>query len=127
MQDNSLLQQPLETHGANRVHFILQPVKVATGTDDESGVVVLLDGRMVAVLVKLAAECHGDMAGHWHVEAAFGPVGQTASTFPQIAGALRWIAQRLGLAGAEVQLEIAAIGRGLSAAESSTGSEADGI
>lgn len=48
-----------------------QDVKVATGSADEEGRLVLADGRLVAVIVRLDDESHGVTRGQWSVEAGF--------------------------------------------------------
>jgi hypothetical protein len=50
--------------------------RVATGCDDEDGLLVYVEDRLSAVLVRLDDVCHGDdLRGRWFVEAAFGPFG----------------------------------------------------
>jgi hypothetical protein len=51
----------------------LQAIPVMTGCDDREGYLVLSDGQLVAVLVRLADEMHEDRRGSWFVEAGFGP------------------------------------------------------
>lgn len=51
----------------------LQPTPVMTGSDDREGRLVLADGRLVAVLVRLTDEIHQGERGKWFVEAGFGP------------------------------------------------------
>lgn len=48
-----------------------QDVKIATGSADEEGRLVLADGRLVAVIVRLDDESHGATRGQWSVEAGF--------------------------------------------------------
>jgi hypothetical protein len=49
----------------------LQPVRVATGSDEEG--MLVFDGkqRLVAVLTHLGDQ-YGDVSGHWYLEAGFG-------------------------------------------------------
>jgi len=49
----------------------LQPVRVATGSDDRDGQLVFVDGFLVVVLVQLSGQ-HGADAGMWFLEAGFG-------------------------------------------------------
>lgn len=49
----------------------LQPVRVATDSDDCNGQLVFVDGFLVAVLVQLSGQ-HGAFAGMWFLEAGFG-------------------------------------------------------
>jgi hypothetical protein len=73
----------------------LQPVQVATGSDDAESQLVFADGFLVAVLVHLS-EQHGDEAGQWFLEAGFGPVDTaTPPTFANLDEAQSWIEGRL--------------------------------
>jgi hypothetical protein len=50
-----------------------QPIDVATASPDSEGRLVLLNGALAAVLVRLEDDTHGaDVQGLWFVEAAFG-------------------------------------------------------
>jgi len=50
-----------------------QPITVATDSDDRYGMLLLADGELVAVLVRLADDTHGaSIRGHWYMEAGFG-------------------------------------------------------
>jgi hypothetical protein len=77
-----------------------QPVQVATG-DDEDGLLVFADGLLVGVLVRLSDQ-HGEMAGRWFVEAAFGPVADMVvrPTFPDVEAVQDWLSERLRRASA---------------------------
>lgn len=73
----------------------LQPVRLATGSDDEEGVLVFADGRLVAVLVRLSDQ-HDDDAGAWFFEAGFGHLdGVEHPTFADLGVAQDWIATRM--------------------------------
>ena len=69
-----------------------QPTRVATGSMDEEGLLVLADERLVAVLVRLSGEEHGELIGAWFLEAGF---GQCASiqppTFTTLEEAETWL------------------------------------
>jgi hypothetical protein len=74
----------------------LEPVRVATGLDEE-GMLVFLGDRLVAVLVQLS-ETHEDLgvAGHWHLEAGFGlRLTGRERPFPDLDAAQSWISQHL--------------------------------
>lgn len=76
--------------------FLLQPVRVGTGSDEEGLLVFDADQRLVAVLVRLS-EHHGGLglAGHWFLEAGFGPVdGCDYPTFADLDQAQEWIERR---------------------------------
>ena len=74
----------------------LQPVRVATGSDDEEGILVQADGRLVAVLVRLSGEEHGDLRGAWFLEAGFGRCdAANPPVFPSLDAAQDWIERRV--------------------------------
>jgi hypothetical protein len=70
---------------------------VATGSADKEGTLVLADGQLLAVLVHLADEIHGDDRGAWFLEAGFGNLAGLACLFPTLEEAVEWICQRLEL------------------------------
>lgn len=73
----------------------LQPVQVATGSQDTESNLVFADGLLVAVLVRLSDE-HGDEAGRWYLEVGFGRVDDThPPTFADLSEARSWIAEQL--------------------------------
>ncbi len=73
----------------------LQPVRVATGFDEE-GMLVLDEGqRLLAVLVRLS-DTNEVAPGQWYFEAGFGPLdGGSHPTFSNLDMAQDWISQRL--------------------------------
>ena len=74
----------------------LEHVRVATGSSDEHGRLVLADGRLVAVLVHLSGEHYKDFAGRWFLEAGFGQLdGPEHPTFVDLDAAQDWIGRRL--------------------------------
>jgi hypothetical protein len=73
----------------------LQPVHVATGSDDAAGELAFADSFLAAVLVQLSDD-HEDDAGKWFLEAGFGPVNTaTPPTFADLDAAQAWIMERL--------------------------------
>jgi hypothetical protein len=66
-----------------------RPVRVATRSDDEDGLLAFAGDRLVAVLVRLS-EMHDDMAGLWFLEASFG-LRDERQTFPDLSSAEAWI------------------------------------
>jgi hypothetical protein len=71
-----------------------QPVRVDTGTDDEEGLLVFADGRLVAVLVRLS-DRHETAAGQWFYECGFGRLdGPEHPVFSDLEAAQSWIAAR---------------------------------
>ena len=83
--------------GATRLSAIdLQPIRVRTGSRDREGRLALLDGELVAVLVRLDDETHGTARGRWFLEAGFGPLhGPSPPPFPTLDHAALWLHQRL--------------------------------
>jgi hypothetical protein len=70
------------------------PVRVGTDHDEE-GCLVFSKDRLVAVLVRLSDE-HGELAGLWFLEAGFGGVDAIDHpTFPDLAAAQEWLANRI--------------------------------
>jgi hypothetical protein len=73
----------------------LQPVQVATGSDDHESYLVFSDGFLVAVLVRLSDQ-HEDEAGMWFLEAGFGLIsGPEQPPFANLDAAQAWIMRRL--------------------------------
>ncbi len=71
-------------------HF--HPVPVHTASGDEDGRLALVDGRLVAVLVRLGDEAHEEMVGTWFLEAGFGPCARVAAPMFKSLDAVRsWI------------------------------------
>lgn len=73
-----------------------KPVKVATGSADEEGRLVLSEGKLIAVLVRLDDPNHGPAVGQWSLEAGFNGVDSTKPPlFANLAAAERWLARQL--------------------------------
>ena len=73
----------------------LQPVRVATGSDEEGMLVFDENQRLVAVLTQLSDQYDG-LSGHWYLEAGFGRLeGRSCPTYADLDEAQRWISQRL--------------------------------
>ncbi|GLK54568.1 hypothetical protein JOD31_001735 [Methylopila capsulata] len=67
-------------------------IKVATDSADEDGRLVLHDGRLVAVIVRLDDPSHGPAKGQWSLEAGFNGVESTKPPlFANLQAAERWI------------------------------------
>ncbi len=75
--------------------FTLQPIRVATGFDEEGMMVLDEKQRLVAVLVRLADE--NEVApGQWYLEAGFGRLdGGSHPLFSNLDMAQDWIGQSL--------------------------------
>ena len=59
------------------------------------GRLVLADGELVAVLVRLDAEVHGTARGRWFLEAGFGRLAGTPAPFVDLRAAEDWLRARL--------------------------------
>jgi hypothetical protein len=75
--------------------FTLQPMRVATGFDEEGMLVIDGEQRLVAVLVRLSDD--NEVApGQWHLEAGFGRIdGRSHPTFSNLDQAQAWISERV--------------------------------
>ena len=70
-----------------------RPIAIAIGAPDDQGQLVLVDGRLAAVLSHLLDSAHGEEhRGGWFVEAAFGAIGEYAQEliFANLAEAACW-------------------------------------
>ena len=77
------------------MRFTFQPMRVATGFDEEG--MLVLDGqkRLVAVLVRLS-DSNEVAAGQWYLEAGFGRIdGTNHPTFSNLDLAQDWISERV--------------------------------
>ncbi|MBM1170172.1 hypothetical protein [Microvirga arabica] len=75
--------------------FTLQPIRVATGFDEEGMLVLDEEQRLLAVLTHISDE--NEVApGQWYLEAGFGRLdGINQPTFADLDAAQAWIGQRL--------------------------------
>jgi len=78
-------------------HLALQPAKIATGSPDHDGFLVFADDVLVAVFVRLEDEAHGDLRGHWFLEAGFGRCNLSPQhpAFGSPSEAQNWVLNRL--------------------------------
>jgi len=74
--------------------ILLEPIRVDTHSRVEEGLLVLSDGALVALLVRIADEMHEEsQIGSWFVEAAFGPcAGGDGLLFAAVGDAEAWVA-----------------------------------
>jgi hypothetical protein len=78
-----------------------QPISVLTGSDDREGRLVLVNGDLVAVLVRLDGPVHENQRGGWFLEAGFGPCsGPPQPVFDSLAEAQVWVSMRVARASA---------------------------
>ncbi len=83
-------------------NITLQTVSVVSDGGSHEGRLILADGNLVAVVVRVTAEEVSGGGGHpgdWFLEAGFGPCGtlKTASqpVFATLDDAVEWVRQRL--------------------------------
>ncbi|MCJ2131016.1 hypothetical protein [Methylobacterium sp. E-045] len=82
-------------HGNVETLVTMQPIAIDTGSDDRDGMLVMANGMLVAVLVKLATPEH-EQEGDWFVEVALGPLRvHLAPTFGSLDDATRWMRHHL--------------------------------
>jgi hypothetical protein len=76
----------------------LQPIKVATTSTDEDGMLIFDGQHLVAVIVRLEARVHGDRyAGKWNLEATFDHLPYPPDkVFDDLDHAQSWISAKLG-------------------------------
>jgi len=56
-----------------RPQISFQPIEVLTASEDREGRLVLIDGKLAAVLVRLSDKAHDPLLrGAWYIEAGFG-------------------------------------------------------
>jgi len=74
---------------------VLQPILVDTASPDQVGMLVMANGLLVAVLVRLDAPEHA-RCGSWFLEVGLGRLaGARAPTFDTLEDATRWMRQHL--------------------------------
>jgi hypothetical protein len=78
--------------------FSLQPVRVATGFDEEGMMVLDEEQRLVAVMVRLSDD-NEVAAGQWYLEVGFGRIDGTNHLISTLDYAQAWISQRLAKRG----------------------------
>lgn len=73
-----------------------QPILIDTRSRDEEGMLVFWDGKLVALLICLADECHGELRGQWFPEVLLGALsGRRPGLFESKTAALAWVRQCL--------------------------------
>jgi hypothetical protein len=71
-----------------------QPVRVSVGPLDEEGQMVLVDGTLVAVLVRLTGPYDDPhLHGKWCVQRGFGPLSEGDELFSTLEEAEDWVLQ----------------------------------
>jgi hypothetical protein len=70
-------------------------MKIRTNSKDEASTLVLSDGSLVAILVRLDDPIHGSAQGRWHLEAHFDHVTGTERLFDDLDAAVAWIEEQI--------------------------------
>ena len=68
----------------------LQRIGVLTGTEDRDGYLVLQDGDLAGVIVRLDDPIHEGDVGKWFLEAGFGPRHGREMVFDSLDSAVQW-------------------------------------
>lgn len=67
-------------------------LRIRTDSADGNALMLLDGGELIAILVELADECHGDGRGQWVIETTFGlDPGRRPELFACAADAANWI------------------------------------
>jgi hypothetical protein len=78
------------------IDITLQPIPVMAGSRDHEGRLVLADGQLAAVLVRLSDEVHGEERGGWFLETGFGRCdGTEHPVFESLDEAEAWVRRRI--------------------------------
>jgi hypothetical protein len=70
-------------------------MNLCTNSEDSDGQLVLYDGALVAILVRLAGEEHEGDRGAWFLECGLGPLAGYHGVFATIEEAGSWIDERI--------------------------------
>jgi hypothetical protein len=85
-----------QSNGQSMARVSYHRVRIATDSEDDEGLLAMVDGRLVAILTRLDAPFHGEQRGWWH-ECGFGRHDGRPDLFPTLADVTRWIVRRLDL------------------------------
>ena len=71
-------------------------IRLRTDSADSNALLLLDAGELVAILVELTDESHGDDRGKWNVETTFGlNSGRRTGPFADAAAAASWISEHI--------------------------------
>lgn len=72
-------------------------LRIRTDSEDSNAIMLLDEGELVAILVELADECHGEARGQWIIETTFGlSCGRRPGAFACATDAANWISEHIG-------------------------------
>ena len=73
-------------------------LRIRTDSADDNALILLSDSQLVAIIVELADESHGDERGKWTVETIFGLAnGRYPRNYASAGDAADWVSDHLGL------------------------------
>jgi hypothetical protein len=82
-------------------------MRIRTGSADNNALMLLEQGELVAILVELADESHGDARGQWAIEAVFGlGPSRRPHTFASASDAASWVGEHCCLSPFELTDDI---------------------
>lgn len=71
-------------------------IRIRTESADENGRLLLVGGKLVAILIELLDESHGIERGKWAIEATFGlSPSHNAKNFATAADAAEWVSDEI--------------------------------
>jgi hypothetical protein len=71
----------------------LREIRIALEFDHD-GRLILVDGLLVGVLVKLS-QIHDELRGHWYLETGYGALKSEQCTFADLDAATEWVVKRM--------------------------------
>ncbi len=70
--------------------------RIKTDSADSNALLLLVGGELIAILVELDDESHGEARGQWFIEATFGMnFGSRPDLFASAADAANWVSQHV--------------------------------
>jgi hypothetical protein len=74
------------------IEITWQPVRVGSGSFDEPGQMIIVNGRLVAILVHLTGPYDNpELEGKWFIEVGFGPLSGMHELFSTLEEAEDWV------------------------------------
>ena len=73
-------------------------LRIRTDSADDNALILLSDGQLVAIIVELTDESHGDERGKWTVETIFGlGNNRNPGNYATAGDAADWVSDHIGL------------------------------
>lgn len=93
---NSTRSRMGRSNGINVSRTSAYRMRIRTDSADNNALLLLDGGELVAILVELADESHGDARGQWAIETIFGiSPGRRPEAFASAQDAARWVSQHV--------------------------------